>query len=56
MGTEPLDCAAHLKLLGESLSIIGERLTEHEGLYISLKHATVFCRIEMFKKELLPSD
>ena len=30
-GTEPLDCAAHLKLLGESLSIIGARLTEHEG-------------------------
>jgi len=31
VGTEPLDCAAHLKLLGESLSVIGERLTEHEG-------------------------
>lgn len=30
-GTEPLDCAAHLKLLGESLSVIGKRLTEHEG-------------------------
>ncbi|XP_071744626.1 HMG box-containing protein 4 [Lepeophtheirus salmonis] len=31
VGTEPMDSAAHLKLLGESLSIIGERLTEHEG-------------------------
>lgn len=31
VGTSPLDVAAHLKLLGESLSIIGHRLTEHEG-------------------------
>lgn len=31
VGTSPLDVAAHLKLLGESLSIIGQRLTEHEG-------------------------
>lgn len=31
IGTDPLDCAAHLKLLGESLSVIGERLTEHQG-------------------------
>merc|ERR1712107_583149 len=29
--TEPIDVAAHLKLLGESLSVIGERLMEHEG-------------------------
>ncbi|XP_022255124.1 HMG box-containing protein 4-like isoform X2 [Limulus polyphemus] len=29
--TTPLDVAAHLKLLGDSLSIIGQRLTEHEG-------------------------
>ncbi|XP_043268076.1 HMG box-containing protein 4-like isoform X2 [Venturia canescens] len=31
VGTEPVDVAAHLKLLGESLTIIGERLKEHEG-------------------------
>jgi len=31
IGTQPVDVAAHLKLLGESLSIIGERLKEHEG-------------------------
>lgn len=31
VGTSSLDVAAHLKLLGESLSIIGQRLTEHEG-------------------------
>ncbi|KAL1116792.1 hypothetical protein AAG570_005264 [Ranatra chinensis] len=31
VGTSPLDVAAHLRLLGESLAIIGERLTEHEG-------------------------
>lgn len=31
VGTAPIDVAAHLKLLGESLSIIGQRLTEHEG-------------------------
>merc|ERR1712117_592834 len=30
-GPGPLDVAAHLTLLGESLSVIGERLTEHEG-------------------------
>lgn len=28
---DPVDTAAHLKLLGESLTIIGERLKEHEG-------------------------
>ncbi|XP_026461644.1 HMG box-containing protein 4-like isoform X2 [Ctenocephalides felis] len=30
-GSSPIDIAAYLKLLGESLSIIGERLKEHEG-------------------------
>lgn len=30
-GSEPLDCAAHLKLLGESLSVIGTRLRERDG-------------------------
>lgn len=30
IGTQPVDVAAHLKLLGESLTIIGERLKEHE--------------------------
>lgn len=29
-GTAPVDVAAHLKLLGDSLTIIGERLKEHE--------------------------
>ncbi|XP_033185293.1 uncharacterized protein LOC117154428 isoform X2 [Bombus vancouverensis nearcticus] len=31
VGTQPIDVAAHLKLLGESLTIIGERLKEHDG-------------------------
>ncbi|KAJ8920085.1 hypothetical protein NQ315_011740 [Exocentrus adspersus] len=31
IGIKPIDVAAHLKLLGESLTIIGERLKEHEG-------------------------
>uniref|UniRef100_A0A1B6FN91 HMG box domain-containing protein n=1 Tax=Cuerna arida TaxID=1464854 RepID=A0A1B6FN91_9HEMI len=31
VGTQPIDVSAHLRLLGESLSIIGERLKEHEG-------------------------
>ncbi|XP_065332172.1 HMG box-containing protein 4 isoform X2 [Cloeon dipterum] len=31
VSTAPVDVAAHLKLLGESLSNIGERLKEHEG-------------------------
>jgi len=30
VGSQPVDVAAHLRLLGESLSIIGERLKEHE--------------------------
>ncbi|RVE54414.1 hypothetical protein evm_000899 [Chilo suppressalis] len=30
-GCGPADIAAHLRLLGESLAIIGERLKEHEG-------------------------
>lgn len=29
-GTGPIDAAAHLKLLGDSLSVIGQRLKEHE--------------------------
>lgn len=32
-GIKPIDVAAHLKLLGESLTIIGERLKEHEVIY-----------------------
>lgn len=32
LGIEPVDAAAHLKLLGESLSIIGMRLQEHKGM------------------------
>lgn len=31
-GMEPLDVAAHLKIVGESLSIIGMKLQEHRGL------------------------
>lgn len=31
-GIEPIDVSAHLKLVGESLSIIGMRLQEHRGL------------------------
>lgn len=30
IGTGPTDAAAHLKLLGDSLSVIGQRLKEHE--------------------------
>jgi high mobility group protein 2-like 1 len=30
VGTQPVDVAAHLKLLGESLTTIGKRLKEHE--------------------------
>ncbi|XP_077981571.1 uncharacterized protein LOC144436619 [Glandiceps talaboti] len=29
--TEPIDVAAYLKLLGESLSLVGHRLQEHQG-------------------------
>ena len=31
IGTSPMDVSAHLTLLGESLSIIGQRLKEHNG-------------------------
>lgn len=30
-GTSPIDVAAHLNLLGESLNNIGQKLKEHEG-------------------------
>lgn len=30
LGTAPIDAAAHLKLLGDSLTVIGQRLIEHE--------------------------
>lgn len=33
-GTQPADVAAHLQLLGESLTIIGERLKEHEVIFL----------------------
>lgn len=36
-GIKPIDVAAHLKLLGESLTIIGERLKEHEVLLSSCR-------------------
>ncbi|XP_022102849.1 HMG box-containing protein 4-like [Acanthaster planci] len=29
--TEPIDCAAHFKLLGESLKLVGDRLQNHVG-------------------------
>lgn len=32
-GTSPVDVAAHLKLLGDSLTTIGERLKEHEVIF-----------------------
>ena len=35
-GTTPVDAAAHLKLLGESLTIIGARLQEHQVCALSL--------------------
>ncbi|GIY71663.1 HMG domain-containing protein 4 [Caerostris darwini] len=31
LGTAAIDSASYLKLLGDSLSVIGQRLTEHEG-------------------------
>jgi len=34
-GTGPMDVAAHFALLGESLSIIGERLKDVEGQTVS---------------------
>lgn len=37
-GIKPIDVAAHLKLLGESLTIIGERLKEHEVRWKMLSH------------------
>lgn len=31
LATAPIDAAAHMKLLGDSLTVIGQRLIEHEG-------------------------
>lgn len=36
-GTNPIDVAAHIKLLGESLNNIGQKLKEHE-----VKDDTIF--------------
>lgn len=48
-GIKPIDVAAHLKLLGESLSIIGERLKEHEvGHIINLKNCDFLCSCHHF--------
>lgn len=41
-GIKPIDVAAHLKLLGESLTIIGERLKEHEVSVSNLYHTQVY--------------
>lgn len=32
--TQPIDVAAHLALLGESLGIIGQRLKEHQVKFL----------------------
>jgi hypothetical protein len=37
-GTGPIDCAAHFALLGESLSIIGERLMDVDVYKPKLMH------------------
>lgn len=34
LGTSPVDAAAHLKLLGDSLTVIGQRLIEHEVIFL----------------------
>lgn len=35
VGIGPVEIGAHLHLLGESLAIIGERLKEHEVIFIN---------------------
>ena len=37
VGTDPIDAAAHLRLLGESLSVIGGRLRGHRGQVRNLR-------------------
>ena len=51
-GTSPLDTAAHLKLLGESLSVIGDRLKDHEGKTVPKGLTRLFVRV-FFKTFLL---
>lgn len=47
-GIKPIDVAAHLKLLGESLSIIGERLKEHEVKYDQAAWMVEVCFVVRF--------
>lgn len=52
-GQQPADVAAHLQLLGESLTIIGERLKEHEVTlflcYQQIERALTPCRYSRVK-------
>ena len=41
-GADPVDVAAHLKIVGESLSIIGMRLQEHRVRLIHSSRLGVF--------------
>lgn len=47
-GIKPIDVAAHLKLLGESLTIIGERLKEHEVIdaFFTISNKVFFYKVE----------
>lgn len=46
--TQPIDVAAHLALLGESLGIIGQRLKEHQVIFILLLLYCYYFFIEVF--------
>lgn len=43
--TQPIDVAAHLALLGESLGIIGQRLKEHQVRYYLLMYNFGFSKL-----------
>ena len=46
-GADPVDVAAHLKIVGESLSIIGMRLQEHRASITAQMELTHLCCLSM---------
>lgn len=55
-GTAPIDVAAHLKLLGDSLTTIGERLKEHEvDIFFMEMYAIFFIKFHLTQGQITVS-
>ncbi|XKL60794.1 hypothetical protein PGB90_007851 [Kerria lacca] len=49
VSTQPFDVATHLKILGESLSVIGQRLKEHEETLHECQNGPMVARINRYR-------